>query len=141
MHRIAEEGIAAHWRYKGGKYISEKDLKSFTWLRNILESIKENKDTEIISTVKGDLSNEEVYVFTPKGDLVKLPLGSTPVDFAYQIHTQVGHRTAGAKVNGKMVPLDTKLKNGDVVEIITAKYHKPSRDWLKFVVSSKAKPA
>ncbi|WP_457621304.1 RelA/SpoT family protein [Persephonella sp.] len=139
MHKIAEEGIAAHWRYKGGKYISEKDLKSFTWLRNILDSIKENKDTEIISTVKGDLSNEEVYVFTPKGDLVKLPFGSTPVDFAYHIHTQVGHRTAGAKVNGKMVPLDTKLKNGDVVEIITAKYHKPSRDWLKFVVSSKAK--
>ncbi|WP_457641794.1 RelA/SpoT family protein [Persephonella sp.] len=139
MHKIAEEGIAAHWRYKGGKYISEKDLKSFTWLRNILESIKENKDTEIISTVKSDLSNEEVYVFTPKGDLVKLPVGSTPVDFAYHIHTQVGHRTAGAKVNGKMVPLDTKLKSGDVVEIITAKYHKPSRDWLNFVVSSKAK--
>ncbi|WP_456400645.1 RelA/SpoT family protein [Persephonella sp.] len=139
MHKIAEEGIAAHWRYKGGKYISEKDLKSFTWLRNILDSIKENKDTELISTVKGDLSNEEVYVFTPRGDLVKLPVGSTPVDFAYQIHTQVGHRTAGAKVNGKMVPLDTKLKNGDVVEIVTAKYHKPSRDWLNFVVSSKAK--
>ncbi len=139
MHKVAEEGIAAHWRYKGGKYISDKDLRSFTWLRNILESIKENKDTEIISTVKGDLSNEEVYVFTPRGDLIKLPSGSTPVDFAYHIHTQVGHRTAGAKVNGKMVPLDTKLKNGDVVEIITAKYHKPSRDWLKFVVSSKAK--
>ncbi len=140
MHKIAEEGIAAHWRYKGGKHISEKDLQSFTWLRNILESIKENRDsTEIISSVKGDLSNEEIFVFTPKGDLIKLPVGATPVDFAYAIHTQVGHKTAGAKVNGRMVPLDTKLKNGDVVEIITAKYHKPSRDWLDFVVTSKAK--
>ncbi|MBK3331506.1 bifunctional (p)ppGpp synthetase/guanosine-3',5'-bis(diphosphate) 3'-pyrophosphohydrolase [Persephonella atlantica] len=139
MHRIAEEGIAAHWRYKGGKYLSEKDLNSFTWLRNILDSIKENSSKELISSVKGDLSNEEIFVFTPKGDLIKLPFGSTPVDFAYAIHTQVGHRTSGAKVNGKLVPLDTKLKNGDVVEIITAKYHKPSRDWLKFVVTSKAK--
>ena len=139
MHKIAEEGIAAHWRYKGGKYISDKDLNSFTWLRNILESIKENSSEELISSVKGDLSNEEIFVFTPKGDLVKLPFGATPVDFAYAIHTQVGHRTSGAKVNGKLVPLDTKLKNGDVVEIITAKYNKPSRDWLNFVVTSKAK--
>lgn len=139
MHKIAEEGIAAHWRYKGGKYISEKDLQAFTWLRNILDSIKENNPTELISSVKGDLSSEEIFVFTPKGDLIKLPKGATPVDFAYSIHTQVGHKTAGAKVNGRIVPLDTRLKSGDVVEIITAKYHKPSRDWLKFVVTSKAK--
>ncbi|WP_456465945.1 RelA/SpoT family protein [Persephonella sp.] len=139
MHKIAEEGIAAHWRYKGGKYLTDKDLNSFTWLRNILESVKENSSKELISSVKGDLSNEEIFVFTPKGDLIKLPFGATPVDFAYAIHTQVGHKTSGAKVNGKLVPLDTKLKNGDVVEIITAKYHKPSRDWLNFVVSSKAK--
>ena len=139
MHKIAEEGIAAHWRYKGGKYLSEKDLNSFAWLRNILESIKENSSKELISSVKGDLSNEEIFVFTPKGDLIKLPFGATPVDFAYAIHTQVGHKTSGAKVNGKLVPLDTRLKNGDVVEIITAKYHKPSRDWLNFVVTSKAK--
>ncbi len=139
MHKIAEEGIAAHWRYKGGKHISEKDLSSFTWLKNILDSIKENSSTELISSVKGDLSNEEIFVFTPKGDLIKLPSGSTPVDFAYAIHTQVGHRTSGAKINGRLVPLDTKLKNGDVIEIITAKYHKPSRDWLNFVVTSKAK--
>ncbi|WP_457625931.1 RelA/SpoT family protein [Persephonella sp.] len=139
MHKIAEEGIAAHWRYKGGKYISEKDLKSFTWLRNILDSIKENSSEELISSVKGDLSNEEIFVFTPKGDLIKLPFGATPVDFAYAIHTQVGHKTIGAKVNGKLVSLETKLKNGDVVEIITGKSIKPSRDWLKFVVTSKAK--
>ncbi|NPA57686.1 MAG: bifunctional (p)ppGpp synthetase/guanosine-3',5'-bis(diphosphate) 3'-pyrophosphohydrolase [Aquificae bacterium] len=139
MHQIAEEGIAAHWRYKGGKHLSEKDLNSFSWLRNLLYSIKENSSSELISSVKGDLSSEEVFVFTPKGDLIKLPAGATPVDFAYAIHTQVGHRTAGAKVNGRLVPLDTRLKSGDVVEIITAKYHKPSRDWLNFVITSKAK--
>ena len=139
MHKIAEEGIAAHWRYKGGKYLSEKDLKSFTWLRNILESLKEEKSKEVISSIKHDIASDEIFVFTPKGDLIKLPVGATPVDFAYHIHTQVGHKTAGAKVNGRIVPLDTKLKNGDVVEIITAKVNKPSRDWLNFVVTTKAK--
>ncbi len=139
MHKVAEEGIAAHWRYKGGKYLSDKDLKSFTWLRNILESLKEEKSKEVISSIKHDIASDEIFVFTPKGDLIKLPVGATPVDFAYYIHTQVGHKTAGAKVNGRIVPLDTKLKNGDVVEIITAKVNKPSRDWLKFVVTTKAK--
>ncbi len=139
MHKVAEEGIAAHWRYKGGKYLSEKDLQSFTWLRNVLESLKEEKSKEIISSIKHDIASDEIFVFTPKGDLIKLPVGATPVDFAYHIHTQVGHKTAGAKVNGRIVPLDTKLKNGDVVEIITAKINKPSRDWLKFVVTTKAK--
>ncbi|NPA12644.1 MAG: bifunctional (p)ppGpp synthetase/guanosine-3',5'-bis(diphosphate) 3'-pyrophosphohydrolase [Aquificae bacterium] len=139
MHQIAEEGIAAHWKYKGGKHLTEKDIRAFTWLRNILDSIKQSPSQELLSSVKGDLTDEEVFVFTPKGDLITLPAGATPVDFAYAIHTQVGHKTAGAKVNGKLVPLDTKLRSGDVVEIITAKHTKPSRDWLNFVVSSKAK--
>lgn len=139
MHKIAEEGIAAHWRYKGGEKLSEKDLQSFVWLRNILESIKENPSSTLIDNVKQDLNNEEIFVFTPKGDLIKLPVDATPVDFAYNIHTQVGHKCSGAKVNGRLVPLNTKLKNGDVVEIITSPHKKPNRDWLNFVVSSKAK--
>ena len=139
MHKIAEEGIAAHWRYKGGEKLSEKDLKSFVWLKNILESIKQNPSKELISTVKGDLIQDEIFVFTPKGDLIKLPVGATPVDFAYAIHTQVGNKCKGAKVNGRLVPLNTKLKSGDVVEIITSPYKKPSRHWLDFVVTSKAK--
>ena len=139
MHKIAEEGIAAHWRYKGGEKLSEKDLKSFVWLRNILESIKQNPSKELINTVKGDLIQDEIFVFTPKGDLIKLPSGATPVDFAYAIHTQVGNKCKGAKVNGRLVPLNTKLKSGDVIEIITSPYKKPSRHWLDFVVTSKAK--
>ncbi|EDP73265.1 RelA/SpoT family protein, partial [Hydrogenivirga sp. 128-5-R1-1] len=139
MHKIAEEGVAAHWRYKGGEKLSEKDLQSFVWLKNLLDSIKENPSSELIENVKNDLGNEEIFVFTPKGDLVKLPVGATPVDFAYNIHTQVGHKCAGAKVNGKLVPLNTQLKSGDVVEIITSPNKKPNRDWLNFVVSSKAK--
>ena len=139
MHKIAEEGVAAHWRYKGGEKLSEKDLQSFVWLKNLLDSIKENPSSELIENVKNDLGNEEIFVFTPKGDLIKLPVGATPVDFAYNIHTQVGHKCAGAKVNGKLVPLNTQLKSGDVVEIITSPNKKPNRDWLNFVVSSKAK--
>ncbi len=139
MHKIAEEGIAAHWRYKGGENLTEKDMQSFLWLRNILDSLKENSSTELIDNVRQDLNNDEIFVFTPKGDLVKLPVGATPVDFAYNIHTQIGHKCSGAKVNGRLVPLNTKLKNGDVVEIITSPNKKPNRDWLNFVVSSKAK--
>lgn len=139
MHKIAEEGIAVHWRYKGGEKLSEKDLKSFVWLRNILESIKQNPSKELINTVKGDLIQDEIFVFTPRGDLIKLPSGATPVDFAYAIHTQIGHKCKGAKVNGRLVPLNTKLKSGDVIEIITSPYKKPSRHWLDFVVTSKAK--
>ncbi len=139
MHKIAEEGVAAHWRYKGGGKLTEKDIESFVWLKNILDSIKENPSSELLENVKNDLGREEIFVFTPKGDLVKLPVGATPVDFAYNIHTQVGHKCSGAKVNGNIVPLNTKLKSGDVVEIITSPNKKPSRDWLKFVVSSKAK--
>lgn len=139
MHRIAEEGVAAHWRYKGGKNLTDKDVESFVWLRNILETLKNENSSEVLKDISSELVSEEIYVFTPKGDLISLPTGSTPVDFAYAIHTQVGHRTVGAKVNGKLVPLDTKLKSGDVVEIIAQENHKPSRDWLNFVVSSKAR--
>ncbi|MEZ0322903.1 MAG: bifunctional (p)ppGpp synthetase/guanosine-3',5'-bis(diphosphate) 3'-pyrophosphohydrolase [Hydrogenothermaceae bacterium] len=139
MHKIAEEGIAAHWRYKGGESLTEKDLQSFVWLRNLLETLKEDSSTDILKDISNELTSDEIYIFTPKGDLIKLPAGSTPVDFAYAIHTQVGHKTVGARVNGKLVPLDTKLQSGDKVEIITQENHNPSRDWLKFVVSSKAK--
>jgi GTP pyrophosphokinase len=139
MHKIAEEGIAAHWRYKGGEYLTEKDIESFNWLKNIVETLKETKDSKILEDISTDLSSEEIYVFTPKGDLVKLPTGSTIVDFAYAIHTMVGHKAVGGKINGKFVPLDTKLKSGDVIEVITKEGHHPSRDWLKFVVTSKAK--
>lgn len=139
MHKIAEEGIAAHWIYKGGKDLTEKDAQTFVWLKNLLETLKENSSSEIINDISNDLILDEIYVFTPKGDLIKLPSGSTPVDFAYAIHTKVGHKAVGAKLNGKLVPLDTKLKSGDVVEIITKEGHNPSRDWLNFVVTSKAK--
>ena len=139
MHKIAEEGIAAHWIYKGSKGLTEKDLESFNWLKNILEALKSSKDPEVLQDISKDLTREEIYVFTPKGDLIKLPAGSTIVDFAYAIHTQIGHKAVGGKVNGKFVPLDTRLKNGDIVEVITKEGRKPSRDWLKFVVTSKAK--
>lgn len=139
MHKVAEEGIAAHWRYKGGQTLTDKDMQSFLWLRNLLETLKEENSSDVLKDISSELSSDEIYVFTPKGDLIKLPAGSTPVDFAYSIHTQVGHKTVGARVNGKLVPLDTKLKSGDKVEVITQENHNPSRDWLKFVVSSKAK--
>lgn len=139
MHKIAEEGIAAHWIYKGGKDLTEKDAQNFLWLKNLLETLKGNQSSEIIDDISKDLSLDEIFVFTPKGDLIKLPSGATPVDFAYAIHTAIGHKTIGAKVNSRFVPLDTKLKSGDVVEIITKEGHNPSRDWLNFVVTSKAK--
>lgn len=140
MHRVAEYGIAAHWKYKEGKLIVGKDDKSFAWLRQLLEYQNELKDSdEFMESLKVDLFPEEVFVFTPKGAIKQLPSGSTPVDFAYAIHTDIGNQCAGAKVNGRMVPLKTRLRNGDVVEIISSAGHKPSTDWLKFAVSSKAK--
>ncbi len=141
MHYIAEMGVAAHWKYKeGGGKLTEEERKRFIWLRNLLEWVKEEKSAgEFIENVKGDLYEEDIYVFTPKGDLKTLPVGSTPVDFAYSIHTSVGHRCVGAKVNGKLVPLDHILKSGDRVEILTSNVEKPSRDWLKFVKTSKAR--
>ncbi len=143
MHEIAEKGIAAHFRYKGGKYLTDKDLEMFRWLWVVLESIRNSEDTETLKDLKENLSKEltteEIYVLTPKGDIIKLPLDATPVDFAYKIHTEVGHRTVGAKVNGQIVPLDTKLKTGDIVEIKTGKKPNPKKDWLRFVKTSKAR--
>ncbi|MDP2688864.1 MAG: bifunctional (p)ppGpp synthetase/guanosine-3',5'-bis(diphosphate) 3'-pyrophosphohydrolase, partial [Deltaproteobacteria bacterium] len=140
MHRVAEYGIAAHWKYKEGKAFESKEERSFAWLRQLLEWQKDLKDSdEFMETLKVDLFPEEVFVFTPKGAVKEFPVGATPVDFAFSIHTDVGNRCAGARVNGKMVPLRYKLKNGDVVEIITSSTHNPSKDWLKFAVSSRAK--
>ncbi len=140
MNTVAEYGIAAHWKYKEGKVFDGKDEKSFAWLRRLLEWQKDVKDSaEFMESLKVELFPEEVFVFTPKGDIKALPTGSTPVDFAYAIHTDIGNKCAGAKVNGKMTPLKYALRNGDVVEITTSATHNPSKDWLKFVVSSRAK--
>ncbi len=143
MHRVAEFGIAAHWTYKEGGKAGKGEAfdEKLGWLRSLLEWQSEVGDAEsFVDTVKIDLFQDEVYVFTPKGDVLNLPAGSTPVDFAYRIHTEVGHRCVGAKVNSRMVPLDYELKNGEIVEILTAKIpHGPSRDWLNFVKSASAK--
>ncbi|PUU87581.1 MULTISPECIES: bifunctional (p)ppGpp synthetase/guanosine-3',5'-bis(diphosphate) 3'-pyrophosphohydrolase [Halanaerobium] len=141
MHKTAEYGIAAHWRYKEGKVGDEKFEEKLSWLRRLLEWQKDLQEPqEFMETLKIDLFEDEVFVFTPEGDVVSLPKGGTPVDFAYHIHTEVGHRCVGAKVNGKIVPLEYKLKNSDIVEILTSKKSNgPSRDWLKFVKTSKAR--
>jgi len=140
MHRLAEEGIAAHWKYKEGKVFDAKEDKMFAWLRRIIERHEEVKDNkEFLESFKIDLFPDEIYVFTPRGDVKELPKGATPVDFAYAVHSTLGHRCVGAKVNGKLVPLRTFLKSGDNVAILTNPAHKPSKDWLKFVVTSKAK--
>src|SRR5213593_2456134 len=140
MHRVAEFGVAAHWTYKEGGKDASFDQK-LSWLRSLLEWQNEVGDAEsFLNTVKVDLFQDEVYVFTPRGDVINLPSDSTPVDFAYRIHTEVGHRCIGAKVNGRMVPLDYALQNGEIVEILTSKGpHGPSRDWLSFVKSASAK--
>lgn len=138
MHRVAEEGIAAHWKYKeGGAQTLSKDDETFAWLRQLLEDVQDPK--EFLSSLKLDLYPEEVYCFTPKGAVRTLPRGATPIDFAYAIHTEVGRRCVGARVGGRIVPLRTKLKNGDIVEILTAPGHHPSRDWLNFAVTSRAR--
>jgi guanosine-3',5'-bis(diphosphate) 3'-pyrophosphohydrolase len=140
MHRIAEEGIAAHWKYKEGKVVEEAEDKRFTWLRQLLEWQRDLKDdAEFIESVKVDLFPHEVYVFTPKGAVKQFPLGATPVDFAYSIHSDVGNHCSGAKVNGKIVPLRYELRSGDTVEIMTSPNQKPSKDWLKFVKTARAK--
>jgi GTP diphosphokinase / guanosine-3',5'-bis(diphosphate) 3'-diphosphatase len=140
MHRIAEEGIAAHWKYKEGKVFDAKEDKMFAWLRRILERHEELKDDkEFLESFKIDLFPDEIYVFTPQGDVKELPKKSTAVDFAYAIHSDLGHKCTGAKVNGKLVPLRTILNSGDTIEVLTSPGHKPSKDWLKFVVTSKAK--
>jgi GTP pyrophosphokinase len=141
MHRIAEEGIAAHWKYKAGEgTVNARDEERLNWIRQLVEWQKEMTDpNEFLSSLKMDLYPDEVYTFTPKGKVVVVPADGTPVDFAYTIHTEVGHTRVGAKVNGRMVPLRTKLRTGDIVEIVTQKDHKPSRDWLTFVKSPRAR--
>lgn len=139
MHRVAEYGIAAHWRYKEGKTDQEFDVK-LSWLRQLLEWQKDLRDArDFLDQVKVDLFEDEVFVFTPKGDVVALPRGATPVDFAFRIHTEIGNRCVGAKVNGKIVPLDYRLNSGEIVEILTSKSAAPSLDWLSFVVTNTAK--
>ncbi len=138
MHERAEKGIAAHWAYKEGK--SVKDGGVYSWLKSLVESVQGSKNPqELLENLKLELFSEEVFVFTPKGDLLVLPKGATPVDFAYYIHTEVGNHCAGAKVNGRIVPLNYKLQNGDMVEIITNPNKRPNQEWLSFVVTSKAK--
>jgi GTP pyrophosphokinase len=140
MHRIAEEGIAAHWKYKDGSPLAPQDEERFAWLRHLVEWQQEMGDPgEFLSTLKIDLYPEEVYTFTPKGKVIVLPREATPIDFAYAIHSEVGHHCVGAKVNGRIVPLKYKLRNGDIVEIVTQAHHTPSRDWLALVKTSRAR--
>ncbi len=140
MDRVATEGIAAHWLYKEGQVVTREHQKKFEWLNRLMEWQKELEDPrEFLDSVRMDLFPNEVYVFTPRGEVKEFPLGATPVDFAYAIHTEVGHHCAGAKVNGRMVPLKYQLQNGDVVEIITSPQHVPSRDWLKIAKTSRAR--
>jgi guanosine-3',5'-bis(diphosphate) 3'-pyrophosphohydrolase len=140
MHRVAEEGIAAHWSYKERRAFHEKDAQRFTWLKQMVDLQKElTSPRELLEGVRLELYPDEVYVFTPNGEVKELPRGATLVDFAYAIHSEVGNQCTGAKVNGRMVPLRTELANGDTVEIITSPHHHPSRDWLQFVKTTKAR--
>jgi len=140
MHKVAEEGIAAHWKYKEGRTGVGQDDDAFLWLRQLLEWQQEVKDPhEFLNSLKLDLYPEEVYCFTPRGEVKMLPRGATPIDFAYAIHTEVGHQCVGARVHGKMVPLRYKLQNTDIVEILTSTGHHPSRDWLGLTVTNRAK--
>jgi guanosine-3',5'-bis(diphosphate) 3'-pyrophosphohydrolase len=140
MHRHAEEGIASHWKYKEGRVGAARDERYFKWLRQMLEWQQEIRDPqEFIQNLKVDLYPEEVYTFTPKGQVKALPRGATVIDFAYTIHTDVGHQCVGGRINGKMMPIRTQLRNGDIVAIVTAARHTPSRDWLNFVVTPRAR--
>jgi GTP pyrophosphokinase len=140
MNKVAEEGIAAHWQYKEGRVSDKYSERQFAWLRQLITNQQNLEDSrEFMDTVRIDLFPDEVYVFTPRGDVKELPKNATPVDFAYSIHSEVGHCCAGAKVDGRMVPLKYKLQTGQQVEIITSPHHKPSKDWLNFVVTSKAR--
>jgi guanosine-3',5'-bis(diphosphate) 3'-pyrophosphohydrolase len=140
MHRIAEEGIAAHWKYKEGKLGAVEGEEQFRWLRQLIESQRDISDPrEFLSNLKVDLYPDEVYCFTPKGEVITLPRDATPVDFAYEIHTQVGHHCVAAKVNARIVQLRHKLRNGEIVEVVTSKDASPSRDWLSFVKTARAR--
>ena len=140
MHRRAEEGIAAHWKYKEGRVGDHRDERYFQWMRQLLEVQQEVRDPgEFLQNLRVDLYPEEVYIFTPKGEVRSLARGATVVDFAYGIHTDVGHQCVGGRVNGRMVPLRTRLQNGDIVQVVTQNGHRPSRDWLSFVATSRAR--
>lgn len=140
MHKIAEEGIAAHWRYKEGKVFNPKEDKRFIWLRKILEDdIRNQNPTDFVKTIKEDVLQKQIYVFTPRGHVVELPEDSTPIDFAYAIHSEVGNKCVGAKVNGRIVTLKSSLKGGDKVEILTSQTQEPRKDWLNFAKTSRAK--
>src|SRR5262249_22753845 len=145
MDLVAEEGIAAHWSYKEGAPGARRDGDgpadpNIVWLRQLLEWQKEVKDARTyLNTLKIDLYPDEVYVFSPKGEVFSFPRDATPLDFAYRVHTEVGHHTVGARVNGKLVPLRTLLRNGDIIEILTDPARRPSRDWLSLVATSRAK--
>lgn len=140
MHQVSEEGIAAHWLYKEGREGRAVDTQQFQWLRQIVDRQREIPDArEFLSSLKVDLYPGEVYVFTPKGEVKVFPTGATPIDFAYAVHTEVGHHCRGSKVNGSLVPLRTPLKNGDIIEIITSGDAHPARDWLRLVKTSRAR--
>ena len=140
MHRTAEYGIAAHWRYKDGDARKTKDAADLAWLAQMLEWLRDAAEpSEVMEGLRIDLYADQVFVFTPKGDVVNLPGGATPVDFAYAIHTEVGNQCVGAKVNARIVPLKYALKNGDVVDILTQQGHLPSKDWLSIAKTSKAR--
>ncbi|HEY6907593.1 MAG TPA: bifunctional (p)ppGpp synthetase/guanosine-3',5'-bis(diphosphate) 3'-pyrophosphohydrolase, partial [Ignavibacteriaceae bacterium] len=143
MHEVAEKGVAAHWRYKENKTASDKDLENWVnWIRDIFENAsKDEGRKDLLESFKLNLYQDEIYVFTPKGDLRRLPVASTPVDFAFEIHSKVGYHCIGAKVNGRIVPLDTILHSGDQVDIITSKNQHPNKNWIKFVTTHKAKSA
>ncbi|MBI3941305.1 MAG: bifunctional (p)ppGpp synthetase/guanosine-3',5'-bis(diphosphate) 3'-pyrophosphohydrolase [Acidobacteria bacterium] len=140
MHKTAEEGIAAHWKYKEGKFQEDPRDQRLVWLRHLLESQQEIQDPrQFLSNLKIDLYPEEVYIFTPKGEVITLPRDATPIDFAYAVHTEVGHKCVGAQVNGRIVPLKHKLKHGEICKILTGPEARPSRDWLAFVRTSRAR--
>ncbi|MEE9276634.1 MAG: bifunctional (p)ppGpp synthetase/guanosine-3',5'-bis(diphosphate) 3'-pyrophosphohydrolase [bacterium] len=140
MHRAAEEGVAAHWRYKESDDPEDGSFDKFEWMRRIVESLQEETDpASLVDSVKINLFQDEVFVFTPRGDVKSFPRGATPVDFAFAIHTEVGHHCVGAKVNGRIIPLSRRLENGDMVEILTNPHRTPGRDWLKFIVTPRAK--
>ena len=141
MHAVAEEGIAAHWSYKEGVRAKEiTETERFAWLRRLIEWQQNLKDPqEFLSTVKDDLFPEEVFVFTPKGDVLDFPQGATVIDFAYRIHSQVGTHLSGARVNGRMVPLRYQMRSGDTIEVITSERQTPGKDWANFVVTARAK--
>ena len=141
MEQTAEIGVAAHWRYKSGDSNSEGMDNHVKWLRELLDILQneENDPKEFMHLLKIDLFSDEIFVFTPKGDLFQLPVKSTPIDFAYHVHTEIGHNCIGAKVNHKTVPLNTELKNGDTIEVLSSKSQTPNYGWLKFAVTSKAR--